>query len=185
MSFRIPNQKHADDLSDPSSSRYSDLQVNIQRNVSKIAILLNSPVSCSLWPLNIKEVKTYFFTGLASIWSNIFTNSNEKKTCLLLCLLCIFKFQTLSCRNFWIFYFMWRLTQYKCAVNVCIQQKLLIRNWTIIPLCVSCPQASVFAFKQHAWFHGKDEIRREGCTAPSGFGALKRTKMARTTFSLL
>ena len=50
------------------------------------------------------------FTGLASIWSNIFTNSNEKKTCLLLCLLCIFKFQTLTCRNFWIFYFKSRLT---------------------------------------------------------------------------
>ena len=30
----------------------------------------------------IKEVKTHFFIALASIWSNIFTKSNEKKTCL-------------------------------------------------------------------------------------------------------
>ena len=41
----------------------------------------NSPVSSSLWPLN-KRSEDAFFTGLASIWSNIFTNSNEKKTCL-------------------------------------------------------------------------------------------------------
>ena len=58
----------------------------------------NSPVSSSLWP-RIKEVKTYFLTGLASIWSNKFTNSNEKKTCLLLCLFFILKFQTLTCRT--------------------------------------------------------------------------------------
>ena len=78
-------------------------------------------VSSSLWLLN-QRTEDAFFTGLASIWSNIFTNSNEKKTCLLLCLLCIFKFQTLTCRNFWIFYFMSRLTLHKCAVNVCIQR---------------------------------------------------------------
>ena len=35
---------------------------------------INSPVSSSLWPLN-----DAFFTGLASIWNNKFTNSNEKK----------------------------------------------------------------------------------------------------------
>ena len=40
MSFRIPNQKHADDLSDPGSSRYSDMQVNIQRNVSKFKFVI-------------------------------------------------------------------------------------------------------------------------------------------------
>ena len=81
----------------------------------------NSPVSSSLWPLNWRS-EDAFITGLAFIWSNIFTDSNEKKTCLLLCLLCILKFQTLTCRNFWIFYFMSRLTLYKCAVNVCIQR---------------------------------------------------------------
>ena len=43
----------------------------------------------------IKRSEDAFSTGLASIWSNIYTNSNEKKTCLLLCLLSIFKFQTL------------------------------------------------------------------------------------------
>ena len=64
------------------------------------------------------------------IWSNIFTNSNEKKTCLLLCLLCIFKFQTLTCQNFWIFYFTSRLTLHECVVNVCIRW-FLLRNWTI------------------------------------------------------
>ena len=52
---------------------------------------------------------------------NMITHSNKKKTCLLLCLLCTFKFQTLTCRNFWIFYFMSRLTLYECVVNVCIQ----------------------------------------------------------------
>ena len=52
---------------------------------------------------------------------NTITHSNKKKTCLLLCLLCTFKFQTLTCRNFWIFYFMSRLTLYECVVNVCIQ----------------------------------------------------------------
>ena len=72
-----------------------------------------------------------FFTALASFWSNIFTNSNEKKTCLLLSLLCIFKFQTLTCQNFWIFYFTSRLTLYECAVNVYIQRQFLIRHWTI------------------------------------------------------
>ena len=46
--------------------------------------------------------------------------SNEKKTCLLLHLLCIFKFQTLTCRNLWIFHFMSRLTLYECVGNVCI-----------------------------------------------------------------
>ena len=68
------------------------------------------------------------FTGLTSIWSYIFTNSNKKKTCLLLCLLCIFKFQTLTCQNFWIFYFTPRLTLYECVVNVCIQQQFIIRK---------------------------------------------------------
>ena len=81
----------------------------------------NSPVSSSLWPLN-KKSEDAFFTALASIWSNIFTNSNVKETCLLLCLLCLFKFQTLTCRNFWIFYFISRLTLYKCVVNVCVQR---------------------------------------------------------------
>ena len=52
---------------------------------------------------------------------NTITRSNKKKTCLLLSLLCTFKFQTLTCRNFWIFYFMSRLTLYECVVNVCIQ----------------------------------------------------------------
>ena len=75
----------------------------------------------------IKEVKTNFFTGLASIWSNIFTNSNEK-TFLFLCLLCIFKFQTLTCRNFRIFYFTSRLTLYKCVVNVSIQRQFLFET---------------------------------------------------------
>ena len=65
----------------------------------------------------IKKVKTHFFTGLASIWSNISKNFNEKKTFLLLC-----PFQTLCCRNFWIFYFMSRLTLYKFVVNVCVQR---------------------------------------------------------------
>ena len=55
-----------------------------------------------------------------------------KKTCLLLCLLCIFKFQTLTCQNFWIFYFTLRLTLYECVVNVCIQRQFLIWSWTII-----------------------------------------------------
>ena len=35
---------------------------------------------------------TRIFTALASIWSNIFTNSNEKKTCLLLCLICVYSY---------------------------------------------------------------------------------------------
>ena len=69
-----------------------------------------------------KRSEDTFFTGLASIWRNIFTNSSEKTTCLSLCLLCLFKFQTLTCRNFWIFYFMSRLALYKCVVNVCIQR---------------------------------------------------------------
>ena len=58
-----------------------------------------------------------FVTGLASIWSNKFTNSNEKKTCLLLCLLFIFIFQTLTWGNFWVFYFMSRLTLYECVLK--------------------------------------------------------------------
>ena len=90
----------------------------------------NSPFSSSLWPLNWRS-EDAFFTASASIWSNIFTNSNEKKTCLLLCLLCTFKFQTLTCQNFWIFYFTSRLTLYECVVNVYIQRQFLIRNWTI------------------------------------------------------
>ena len=54
------------------------------------------PVSSSLWPLNKRTEDAYFSTGLASIWNKyIITNSNEKKTCLLLCLLYIVKFQTL------------------------------------------------------------------------------------------
>ena len=81
----------------------------------------SSPVLSSLWLLNKRSEDT-FFTGLASIWSNIFTNSNEKKTWSLLYLLCIFKFQTLTCWNLWIFYFMSRLTLYKCVANVCIKQ---------------------------------------------------------------
>ena len=43
----------------------------------------------------------------------------------------VFKFQTLTCQNFWIFYFTSRVTLYECAVNVCIQRWFLIRNWTI------------------------------------------------------
>ena len=39
--------------------------------------------------------------------------------------------QTLTCRNFGIFYFTSRLTLYKCAVKVCIQRQFLIRKWTI------------------------------------------------------
>ena len=92
------------------------------------------------WPLNpflnfvFNSPVFFFFTGLASFWSNIFTNSNEKKTCLLLCLWCIFKLQTLAWQNFWIFYFMSRLTLYECVVNVCIQWSFLIRNWTTVNL---------------------------------------------------
>ena len=37
-------------------------------------------------------------------------------------ILCIFKFQTLTGQNFWIFYFTSRLTLYECVVNVYIQQ---------------------------------------------------------------
>ena len=48
----------------------------------------NSPFSSSLWPLNWRS-EDAFFKALASIWSNVFTNSIEKKTCLLLFLLCI------------------------------------------------------------------------------------------------
>ena len=70
------------------------------------------------------------FYRLSLLLSTIFTNSNKKKTCLLLCLLCIFKFQTLTCQNFWTFYFTLRLTLYKCVVNVSIQQHW-IWNWTI------------------------------------------------------
>ena len=91
----------------------------------------NSSFSSSLWPLN-KRSEDAFFKALASIWSNIFTSSNEKKICLLLCLLCIFKFQTLTCQNFRIFYFTLRLTLYECVVNICIQRWFLIRNWTIL-----------------------------------------------------
>ena len=46
-------------------------------------VVCNSPFSSSLWPLNYSSEDS-FFTALASIWSSIFTNSNEKKTCLLL-----------------------------------------------------------------------------------------------------
>ena len=53
-------------------------------------------------------------------------------TCLLLCLLWIFKFQTLTCQNFWTFYFAPRLTLYECVVNICIQRWFLIRNWTTL-----------------------------------------------------
>ena len=70
---------------------------------------INSPVSSSLWPLN-----DAFFTGLASIWNNKFTNSNEKKDLFITLSIVIFTFQTLTCRNFWIFYFMSRLTLYEC-----------------------------------------------------------------------
>ena len=59
-------------------------------------------------------------------------------TCLLLCLLCIFKFQTLTCQNFWIFYFTSRLTLYECFVNICIQRWFLIRNWTISKFYFLC-----------------------------------------------
>ena len=45
------------------------------------------PVSSSLWPLNKRTEDAFFFTGLASIWNKyIITNSNEKKTYLLLSL---------------------------------------------------------------------------------------------------
>ena len=83
--------------------------------------LVNSRFSSPLWPLNLSS-EDAFFTALASIWSNIFTNSNEKKTCLLLCLLCIFKFQTLTRQNFWIFYFTSMRTLCECVVNVYIQR---------------------------------------------------------------
>ena len=39
-----------------------------------------------------------------------------------ICLLCIFKFQTLTCQNSWIFYFTSKLTLYECVVNVYIQR---------------------------------------------------------------
>lgn len=35
VAFTIVNEKYQDDLLDPSGSRYSDFQINIQRNVSK------------------------------------------------------------------------------------------------------------------------------------------------------
>ena len=46
------------------------------------------PVSRSLWPVNKRtEDAFFFFTDLASIWNKyIITNSNEKKTYLLLSL---------------------------------------------------------------------------------------------------
>ena len=84
----------------------------------------NSPVSSSLWPLNYRSEDAFltsasssFFTS-SSIWSSLFTNSKEKKTCLLL----YSDFKRITCRNFWIFYFMSRLTVYECVVNVCIHR---------------------------------------------------------------
>ena len=74
----------------------------------------------------LKKWRRIFYS--LSLNLNIFTNSHEKKTCLLLCLLCIFKFQTLTCQNFWIFYFTSRLTLYECVINVYIQRYFLIRN---------------------------------------------------------
>ena len=49
----------------------------------------------------IIEVKTNFI----SIWATYSQIPTRKRPVLLLCLLCIFKFQTLTCRNFWILYF--------------------------------------------------------------------------------
>ena len=117
-----------------SSHERCRLREVIEKNVwsyCKIIATAVAKVTRVLYHRWVKEVKTHFFTALASIWSNIFINSNEKMTCLLLCLLRIFKFQTLTCQNFWIFYFTSRLTLYECVVNICIQRWFLIRNWTI------------------------------------------------------
>ena len=91
--------------------RLTSHEISLQKSIFEFAMTAE-----------LKKWRRIFFTALASIWSNIITNSNEKKTCLLLCLLCIFKFQTLARQNFWIFYFTSRLTLYECVVNVYIQR---------------------------------------------------------------
>ena len=53
----------------------------------------NTPALSSIWPLKKKEVKMHLLQAKPQSEVNIFTNSNETKTCLLLCLLCISKFQ--------------------------------------------------------------------------------------------
>ena len=85
----------------------------------------------------IKEGKTHFLQVLASIWSNIFTNSNEKKTCLSPSIVYI-QISNTYLPEFWIFYFMSRLTLYECLVNVCIQQWFLIQNWTFEMSSLPC-----------------------------------------------
>ena len=78
----------------------------------------------------IKEMKTHFLQAQPPSEVNIFTNSNENKTCLPLCLLLyIFKFQTLTCRNFWICYFKSRLTLYVMVFfNLALKSNDLFRH---------------------------------------------------------
>ena len=60
-----------------ASPRSSSLRWS-RRNVyrSQANTILNNPVSSSLWPLNYRSEDKFYFH-----LSNIFTNSNEKKTC--------------------------------------------------------------------------------------------------------
>ena len=87
--------------------KYSRLLLMIIITILGVVIYLYLKQYSSFEFAMTAELKKWrrIFTGLASVWSNIFTNSNEKKTCLIFCLLFICKFQTLTCRNFWIFYF--------------------------------------------------------------------------------
>ena len=71
----------------------------------------------------IEEVKTFFFTGLASIWSKyIHKFQREKDLCFTLSIVYIQISNTYFPEFLNTYYVTSRLTLYECAVNVCIQR---------------------------------------------------------------
>ena len=72
---------------------------SVYRRKQLMVAIVQFRVRCDHW---IKEVKTHFFIGLASMWSKYILQ--RKKDLFISLSVRIFKFQTLTCRNFWIYF---------------------------------------------------------------------------------
>ena len=89
-----------------------------------------------------------FGTPIWPPWRHV---NNEKNTCLLICVLCIFKFSTLTYRNLWIFYFMSRLTLINVSLMFVLRGNFCSKKYIYCPIQVLLSHYQVNFFFQYEW----------------------------------
>ena len=89
-----------------------------------------------------------FGTPIWPPWRHV---HNEKNTCLLICVLCIFKFSTLTYRNLWIFYFMSRLTLINVSLMFVLRGNFCSKKYIYCPIQALLSHYQVNFFFQYEW----------------------------------